>query len=90
MTAIGHTPIKLMPQPIELMREIVEMALTMKASDIHLHANQHPAIRINGEIQTLVSSPKLENNQLDSLTSPLVLPSPTDELDPNNLNPWVL
>ncbi|MBC8068168.1 MAG: type IV pilus twitching motility protein PilT [Deltaproteobacteria bacterium] len=52
----------------ELLREMIARG----ASDLHLTADNHPVLRIHGEIQHLAERPKLDSAQIQALVAPIM------------------
>ena len=46
---------------IELLDNIIDYAISRKATDIHLKANEYPTIRVNTQIELLDNTKKITN-----------------------------
>lgn len=55
-------------------RELLSIAISRNASDLHLVASYCPTVRINGELHPLVTLPKLDASDIESMVFSLLTP----------------
>ena len=49
---------------IELLDNIIDYAISRKATDIHLKANEYPTIRVNTQIELLDTTQKITKDMM--------------------------